>query len=120
VPVVSYFQSWAPVTASSEYTPFAALKYITLSITSGVLSKNPDLSPVWNVHARLRSFTLDVLICASVENLVPPGSCPNDAQLFWPSRRDDHIATTAITTTHSFFMKTVSARRRSSPSSDAV
>ena len=32
------------------------------SITSGVLSKKPVLSPVWNVHAFCSDLTLPVLI----------------------------------------------------------
>jgi hypothetical protein len=63
-----------PVAASSAYTPFCALKYMTPSTTSKPLSKNPDLSPVWNVHARSRFLTLSALIWVSVENLVAPGS----------------------------------------------
>ena len=39
-------------TGSSAKTPFCADRYITPSITSGVLSKKPDLSPVLNVQAR--------------------------------------------------------------------
>ena len=104
MPDVSYFQICCPVTASSAYTPLAALKYMTLSTTSGVLSKKPDLSPVWKVQARLKSLTFDVLICASVENFVPPGSWPNDTQLFCPDSSDDHRRDPVATTINSFFI----------------
>src|SRR5207247_5798334 len=68
----TYFQICAPVTASTAYTPFGALKYMTLSTTIGETAKRPD--PVWNVQARVRLVTLLVLICVSVEKRVPPGS----------------------------------------------
>ena len=45
-------------------------------MTSGVLSKVPAVWPVWNVHARVRFFTLPAFICVSVEKRVPPGSPP--------------------------------------------
>ena len=45
-------------------------------MTSGVLSKKPDLSPVWNVHARFRFATLSVVIWARVEKRVAPWSWP--------------------------------------------
>jgi len=49
---------------------------MTLSTTSGVLSKKPALLPVWKVHARARRPTFSAVICASVENRVAPWSCP--------------------------------------------
>ena len=79
-------------------------------MTSGVLSKKPDLSPVWKVQARFRPLTFFVLICVNVENLVPPASWPNEVQLFCPARRDDDSSATAATTADSFFM-TVGSRQ---------
>src|SRR5947207_11454127 len=49
-------------------------------MTSGVLSKVPPVAPVWKVHARVRFFTLFVLIWVNVENRIPPGSPPWFAQ----------------------------------------
>ena len=40
-----YFQICVPVTASTAYTPFGALKYMTLSTTIGAPANRAD--PVW-------------------------------------------------------------------------
>ncbi len=52
VPSASNFQIGVPASGFSAKTPFWADTYSTPLTTSGVLSKNPLLSPVWNVHAR--------------------------------------------------------------------
>ena len=80
-------------------------------MTSGVLSKKPDLSPVWKVQARFRPLTFFVLICVRVENLVPPASWPNEVQLFCPASGDDRSAATAATAS-SFFMTVVSGTEK--------
>lgn len=73
------FQTCWPVTASTAYTPFGALKYMTPSTTIGALAKRPE--PVRKVHARFNCCTFDVLICVSGEKRVPPASACGDAQL---------------------------------------
>ena len=65
-----YFQICVPVTASTAYTPFGALKYITLSTTIGAPANRAD--PVLYVHARSRFATFAVLIWFSVEKRVAP------------------------------------------------